>query len=466
MKIRLHPKQSLVFDSPARQMLFGGAAGPGKSFVLRVVAMAWALGIPGLQVYLFRKSFPDLYKNHMEGPTGFPVLLADWFTSKRASLNRQYHYIRFDNGSRIFLAHIQHDTDLDKIQGAEIHVALIDELTHLPKHHYAYIRSRVRMVGIKVPAHLHPERFPRIVTASNPGSVGHHWVKALFIDPAPPGSIWQAPPSEGGFTTQFIPALLSDNPSMALDDPDYEMRLHGLGAPHLVRAMLEGDWNIAPGGYFDDVWVPDVHVVPYFAVPESWRVDRTHDWGESRPFATLWFAESNGEVLPDGRRWPKGTLFVIAEDYGWNGNPNEGLRLTAGQIALRVRQVEARMDLKQRIHPGPADLPAMRSGQSLEQEMAQAGVRWLPPDKGPGSRVTGWSKIRTALFASLQDPMEAPGLFVFDTCRQLIRTLPVLPRDEKDPDDVDSLAEDHCGDALRMRLVGARRQAGIGKLRV
>ena len=253
MQLTLHPKQSQVFMSPARQILFGGASGPGKSHLLRVAAIAWATGIPGLQIYLFRRTFPDLYRNHMEGPKSFPALLADWIAAQKVRINYSNHEISFANGSKILLAHIQHDNDLMKIQGAEIHVALIDELTHFTKSQYAFIRSRVRMAGITVPPQWHGH-FPRIVAASNPGSIGHNWVKALFVDPVPSGEIWTTPPDEGGLSTQFIPAVLSDNPNLMEDDPEYPARLQGLGNPALIKAMLEGDWNITQGGLLDDLW--------------------------------------------------------------------------------------------------------------------------------------------------------------------------------------------------------------------
>lgn len=457
MQIRLHPKQSTVFQSPARQLLFGGSAGPGKSFLLRAVGLAWATAVSGLQIYLFRRTFPDLYRNHMEGPTSLPLLLAPWVAAGAVKINYSHNQVQFANGSTIHLAHMQYEKDVSKIQGAEIHVALIDELTHFSKKMYAFIRSRVRMSGIAIPAAF-AGLFPRILGASNPGGVGHQWVRRLFVDPAPPGTIWQAPPEEGNLSTQFIPALLRDNPSMAQDDPGYEDRLRGLGNPEMVRAMLDGDWNALVGGMFDAVWAPSVHILPSFAIPKTWRLDRAHDWGSSAPFCTLWFAESNGEAVEvrpgQWRTYPRGTLFIVAEDYGCAPNEeNVGIGGTPKLICDRVKAVEARLGRK--ALPGPADDPLWDStrGRAMIDDHNALGVAWLKPSKGPGSRVTGWNLILARLKASLRSPMEAPGLFVFEGCRHFIRTFPVLPRDEDNQEDVDSSSEDHAADALRLKIL-------------
>lgn len=440
----LHPKQRLVFESPARQILFGGGAGGGKSRMLRTAAIAWAWQIPKLQVYLFRRTFPDLYKNHMEGPSSFPEMLAPLVAEKQVRINYSNHDISFSNGSKIQLVHMQYEHNKENIQGAEIHVALIDELTHFTKSQYAYIRSRVRMVGVDVPEE-HTGKFPRIVTASNPGSIGHSWVRALFIDSAPPGDIWQAPPKEGGLSTQFIPALLQDNPSMMEQDPDYDQRLQGLGNEALVKAMREGDWNIVAGGAIDDVFDLAVHVIPSFKIPATWTIHRSFDWGSSKPFSVGWWAISDGSEAPNGKVYPVGTRFRFAEWYGWNGNPNEGCKMLAVEIARGILQKEQEMEIK-RISTSIAD-PSIfthQNGVCIGDDMGRLGVRWMRGDASPGSRAHGLETLRKLLKAGTVWPMEAPGLFVFDTCRQWIRTVPVLPRDETRPDQIDTKAEDHC----------------------
>lgn len=452
MELALHPKQSQVFQSPARQILFGGAAGPGKSHLLRVAAIAWAYAIPGLQVYLFRRTFPDLYKNHMEGPTSFPALLAPWTAEGFVKINYAQQQISFAHHSKIHLAHMQHEQDTDKIQGAEIHVALLDELTHFTKSQYSFIRSRVRMTGITVPQSLEGQ-FPRILAASNPGGPGHGWVRALFVDPVAPGTIWDAPLEEGGLTTQFIPALLKDNPTLTREDPTYADRLRGLSSPELVRAMLEGDWNAMVGGLFDDIWQPSLHVLEPFDIPPTWRLRRAFDWGSSKPFSYGLWAHSDGATPagPEDRIYVRGTRFRVMELYGWNGKPNEGLRMTNNEIAKWIKDLEDTSPYKGRVEAGPADTQIFDivNGRSIAQEMAVHGISFKPAAKGPGSRRQGWSLLRQMLKASTERPMETPGLFVFNTCRQFIRTVPVAPRDKADADDLDSDSEDHVADEVR-----------------
>ena len=469
MNHRLHYKQGLALNSPATEILYGGAAGGGKSHLMRIAAIWWCASIPGLQVYLFRRKYKELLKNHMEGPSGFPTLLGEWIQRKLVKINHSELTIEFWNGSKIFLCHCQHEKDVSNYQGAEIHVLLMDELTHFTETIYRFLRGRCRLGSLHVPDEF-KGRFPRILCGSNPGSVGHNWVKLSFVDNGAHMEIVQMPKAEGGMRRQYIPALLSDNPTLLENDPDYADKLEGLGNPELIRAMLNGDWDIVAGGMLDDLWRRAVHVIEPFPIPASWHVDRAFDWGGTRPFSVGWWAESDGTeaTLADGtkRSFPRGTLFRIGEWYGWNGKANTGLKMLAPDIAAGINEREMKLPYvaKERIKPGPADGMIFNAGtiedvKSLADVMAAAGVRWTEADKSPHSRRTGWQRIREYLSASLQSPMEKPGLFIFNTCAQWIRTVPVLPRDGRDPDDVDTEAEDHAGDETRYRLMAPRRQS-------
>jgi hypothetical protein len=432
---------------------------------MRVAAIAWCFLIPGLQVYLFRRKRPDLLKNHMEGPSSFPVLLAPWVKRKLISINYSELSIEFANGSKIFLCHCQHEKDRFNYQGAEIHVLMIDELTHFTETIYRFLRGRCRLGALKL-ADQFKGLFPKILCGANPGGVGHNWVKAMFVDNAPYLEVVQMGRAEGGMLRQYIPALLTDNQVLMESDPEYADRLAGLGNPELVRAMLEGDWDIVAGGMVDDLWRRHIHVIKPFPIPPTWRVDRSFDWGSSRPFAVLWFAESDGTRAPNGVHYPRGTLFHFHEWYGWNKKPNEGCKLAATEVAKKIKQIEAGLRLA--VKAGPADGAIYNSddtGRSIADDMKKHGVHWVEADKSPGSRVAGAERIRQYLKAclpvkgdgGLELPMESPGLFVFENCTQFIRTVPVLPRDEDNPDDVDTEAEDHCWDALRYRILAKAR---------
>lgn len=438
---------------------------------MRVAAIAWCVDIPNLQVYIFRRLSDDLEKNHMEGHSGFRALLAEWVEAGHVKINGSKNFIEFWNGAKIHLCHCQYEKDVTKYQGAQIGVLLIDELTHFTEKIYRYLRARCRLGGMKLPA-KYAGQFPRVICGSNPGGIGHNWVKSSFIDGAPPMQIVQMPPSEGGMRRQYIPAKLADNPSMAESDPGYIATLEGLGNPALVRAMRDGDWNIVAGGMFDDVWNESAHVLPRFDIPSSWRIDRSFDWGSSRPFSVGWWAESDGAdaTLADGtsRSFPRGTLFRIAEWYGWNGRANEGLRMLATEVAAGILKIERQMGIASRVRTGPADSAIFdtQNGVCIADDMARIGVRWERADKGPGSRRNGWERVRKMFKAVLSHPMESPGLIVFDTCRQFIRTMPVLPRSERDPEDVDSDSEDHIADEVRYRVTMPNRIATFEPLRM
>jgi len=455
MKIEfdLHPKQSLALFSVATEILFGGAAGGGKSHLLRIASISWCYQIPGLQVYLFRKTFPDLWKNHMDGPTSFPMLLAEWAKEGFVKINYSKNIIEFWNNAKIHLCHCQYEKDVYSYQGAEIHVLIIDELTHFIKKIYDFLRSRVRLGGLKI-AEKFKGLFPRILCGSNPGNIGHNWVKADFIDFAPPFEIKRAEKVDGGMLRQFVPSLLEDNPTLMENDPDYSDRLEGIGNPALVKAMRLGDWNIISGGMFDDVWKESVHVIQPFTIPPTWQLNRSFDWGSSKPYSVCFWAESDGSdiVLNDGthKSTQKGSLYLIAEIYGWNGKANEGTKELAVEVANKIKIFEKAYGRSFQAGPADSSIFDVENGNSIAADMERMGVRWIKADKSPGSRKNGWEILRKMLKSSTKK--EGAALYIFDTCRQFIRTVPVLPRDVSKTDDIDTDAEDHIADAVRYRV--------------
>jgi len=475
LDLRLHERQTEAFLSPATEILYGGAAGGGKSHLMRVLAIMLCAEVPGLQVYLFRRLSDDLYKNHMEGPGGFFALLAPWIGAGWVKFNASKNFLEFWNGAKVWLSHCQYEKDKIKYQGPEIHVLLVDELTHFTESIYRYLRGRCRLGGLKVPE-KYAGKLPLVLAGSNPGGVGHNWVKAAFISPAKPGEIREMPKEEGGMRRQYIPAKLADNPTMSENDPDYADRLAGLGNAALVKAMLDGDWDIVAGGALDDVWSPRV-ILPRFAVPAGWRVDRSFDWGSAKPFAVIWWAECDGTeaTLPDGSRFapPKGSLIALHEWYGAKG-PNEGLRLPSGEIAAGIKEREKLLTASRWITATPIAGPADNAISAVSQpgtptiadEMAKAGIRWTESDKAPGTRKIGLDLLRARIKEAGKERPEAPALFVMDHCRELLAHLPVLPRDAKNPDDVDSDAEDHDYDATRYRVLATRRSVRTEPLRI
>lgn len=447
LNLHLHPKQGEALNTPATEVLYGGAAGGGKSFLMRVAAILWCAAIPGLQVYIFRRLRDDLIKNHMEGPKGFRSLLAPWVAAGFCIIVEDE--IRFWNGAKIYLCHCKDAKDVYKYQGAEIHVLLIDELTHFTEAMYRFLRSRVRMVGIVLPAQ-YAGRFPRIMCGSNPGNVGHLWVKATFIVPRPAMEVWQTEPSDGGMLRQFIPARLDDNPSMATDDPSYENKLEGLGSSALVRAMRDGNWDVVEGAFFD-TFDRARHVVKPFDLPSHLMRLRSFDWGFAKPFSVGWHAVLSDPVKVGALTLPRGCLVRYREWYGAS-SPDVGLRMEAEQIAAGILAREKGEKISREI----ADTQIFaREGQAygykgptIAERMNASGVHWGPADK---SRIQGLDQIRSRLRG---DDDGNPMLVIFETCADILRTLPVLQHDQLNPEDLDTDSEDHAVDELRYACMG------------
>lgn len=321
-----------------------------------------------------------------------------------------------------------------------------------------------------------------VVSNTNPWGPGHGWVRERFIDAAPDRRLiafnYTSPISGERvvLTRVRIHGRMRENqPGMAAN-PQYVAQIMSIKDEQIRKAWLEGSWDIQVGGRFTDAWREDLHWIEPFRIPDGWLVDRAFDWGASAPFAVGWFAESNGGELDEPvtiqtrngplevRRFPRGTLFLIAEWYGWSGEPNKGIRLSPGRIAHGVREREGALRGHllngHVVHPGPADRSIFdvdTEGDSIAMKMEDGGVRWEPSVKSKGSRVNGWELLAARLEAAHPllegEPMEEPGLFVFNTCRQFRRTLAAAPRDPRNPDDVDTTAEDHALDMVRYRLL-------------
>lgn len=463
LNLHFHAKQFLAFTSKANEILYGGAAGGGKSFLMRAAAVIWCTAIPGLQVYLFRRIHEDLVKNHMEGAMGFRAMLANW--EQHGFVRIVDDEIRFWNGSKIYLCHCQHEKNRFKYQGAEIHVLLIDELTHFTEVIYRFLRNRVRMVGVTLPSEYQGV-FPRIVAGANPGNIGHQWVKASFVDGAEDLAIRQMGPKEGGMRRQFIRAQLEDNPSMMEQDPEYEARLEGLGSEAQVKAMRWGDWDIIEGAFFDNFDVRR-HVLRPVTLPSEWARFKAGDWGSAKPFSFGWYAVASDDWQhPDGKIVPRGALIRYREWYGVKTNPDgtfmadTGLKLTAEQVAQGLLEREgAKFDSHGALISGPTEdvsvgvldpaAFATISGPSIGEIMRRKRAFFREADNkrvATHGAMGGWDQVRDRLNG---DADGRPMLFFFSNNVHAIRTVPALQHDTLRVEDVMTASEDHAGDEVR-----------------
>jgi hypothetical protein len=416
---------------------------------MRIAAVVWCTAIPGLQVYLFRRVRDDLIKNHMEGPKGFRAMLAGWVAQGWCTIVEDE--IRFWNGAKIYLCHCKDEKDIYKYQGAEIHVLLIDELTHFTETMYRFLRNRVRMVGIVIPAQ-YVGQFPRILCGANPGNIGHLWVKTTFVTAGQPMELRLMPANDGGMLRQYIPARLEDNPSMGEDDPGYEMRLEGLGSATLVKAMRWGDWDVIEGAFFD-CWDARRHVVRPFEVPKDWTRFRSGDWGSAKPFSFGWWAVV-GETFKteQGLTLPRGCLVRYREWYGMQpGKPNVGLKMTAEAVGAGLRDKEAN---DPKLSYGVLDPAAFSEdgGPSIYERITKGSgnkIFFRPADnkRVPGrGAMGGWDQMRARFVG---DDDGNPMIVCFSTCVDSIRTIPALQHDTDRPEDLDSDMEDHAADDWR-----------------
>ena len=464
LELKLYPYQRHAMISPADEILVGGSAGPGKSYFLRAASIIWALAVPGISIFLFRRLYKELLPNHIYGAGKYMEMLKEMLDNKDVEFNKSEGVFSFYNSSRIQLCHAQYEDDVLIYLGAEFNVLLIDEATQFTEKMIRFLRSRVRLGSLEIPEGPWKGRLPKAIYGTNPGGVSHNYFKQGFVDHGPK-ALHRAPEDDGGMLREFVPALYTDNKVMMKNDPTYSARLKGLGDERLVDAYLKGSWNLNADGMFAANWEEKTHILDQITVPAGWRVDRCYDHGTSAPAACGYFAESNGEgIIINGqmRYLPARSLIMIGELY-LADEKFEGLNLTPAQIAARIVRYEFAAKLRQRVKPGPADtgiFDAAPGFESVADKLKAGGVTFIKADKSTGSRKRGIQFINEMLLAAKERRPDVPHLYVARTCLHTIRTLPVLPRDVDDRDDVDTTSEDHLFDIIRYRVLKARRVAG------
>lgn len=423
--------QELFLACPYWECLYHGNRGSMKTdSLLMDFAQHVGQGFgPGWRGILFRRTYKQLADIVARTRKWFPRIFPG------AKFNAGDYRWTFPDGEEFLLRHMWNITDYENYHGHEYPFLAFEELSNwLNDECYEAMKSCSRS--------SHPGMPRKIRATTNSWGAGHTWIKNYFINAAPVGQAV----ATGVLERVHIQGDVLENKALLAADPDYVARLDAIKDENKRKAWRYGSWDIVAGTYFGDVWDATVHVIPPFEVPRSWTITRNHDWGSTRPFAWLWVAESNGDpAMLSGERWqpPRGTLVVVGEYYGWNGQPNAGLRLTTEEMARRTLATEHRFPWGPWIREGVGDpsLWTRIDGVSLADKLLNAGLSMKPAPHV--SRVQGWQECFDLLAASCERPMEFPGLFVTNTCEQLIRTLPILPQDPDDPADLDSESEDH-----------------------
>ena len=406
--------QTDFLAAPEKDVLYGGAAGGGKSYAMLIDPLRFAHR-SAHRALILRRSMPELRelidKSRELYPKAFPGC-------KYKEVEKLWN---FPSGAKVEFGFLERDADVYRYQGQAYSWIGFDEITHLPTEFgWNYLASRLRTTD--------PEIVPYMRCTANPGGVGATWVKKRYIDPYPPNESFIG---EDNLTRKFIPARLDDNPYLAKDGR-YEEMLKALPATQR-RQLLEGNWDVNEGAAFTEFEI-DIHVVTPFEIPISWERVKGIDYGYASESSCIW-----GAVDPSD-----GTLIIYRELY------QKGL--TGVDLGERITQMELGDPYSvQGVLDTAAWARTGTTGPTVGESLVRAGHKLRRADK---NRIQG--KIQIHEYLKVQQSGR-PRLQILNTCPNLIRELQSIPLDRSNPEDVDTHAPDHAYDALRYLIMSRPR---------
>ena len=431
--------QTDFLAAPEKEVLYGGAAGGGKSYAMLADPLH-GLNNPNFSGLLVRHTTEELRELIQKSQELYPKAIPGIKWSERKS---QWVSPR---GGRLWMSYLDKDMDVMRYQGQAFNWIGFDELTQWSTPYaWNYMRSRLRSA-------YSDELGLYMRATTNPGGAGHQWVKKMFIDPSPSKKPFWATDIETGdtitfpkghsregqplFKRRFIPASLFDNPYLA-EGGDYEAMLLSL-PEHQRKQLLEGNWDVNEGAAFPE-FNRKVHVVDPYSIPKNWTRFRACDYGYGSWTGVVWFAVTPAEQL-----------VVYREMYV--------TKVTATDLADMILDAEQEDGT---IRYGVLDSSLWHNrgdtGPSLAEQMNMKGCRWRPSDRSRGSRVSGKNEIHRRL--QIDEFTEEPRLVFFSTCTNTIAQIPSLPLDKRNSEDVDTNAEDHLYDALRYGVMTRPRSS-------
>tara|TARA_R110002012_G_scaffold188511_2_gene355632 strand:+ start:1195 stop:2676 length:1482 start_codon:yes stop_codon:yes gene_type:complete len=431
--------QTDFLSSSEREVLYGGAAGGGKSYAMLADPLH-GLNNPNFSGLLVRHTTEELRELIQKSQELYPKAIPGIKWSERKS---QWVSPR---GGRLWMSYLDKDMDVMRYQGQAFNWIGFDELTQWSSPYaWNYMRSRLRSA-------YSDELGLYMRATTNPGGAGHQWVKKMFIDPSPSKESFWATDIESGdtivypkghsregqplFKRRFIPASLFDNPYLS-EGGDYEAMLLSL-PEHQRKQLLEGNWDVNEGAAFPE-FNRNIHVVDPYSIPKNWTRFRACDYGYGSWTGVVWLAVTPAEQL-----------VVYREMYV--------TKVTATDLADMILDAEQEDGT---IRYGVLDSSLWHNrgdtGPSLAEQMNMKGCRWRPSDRSKGSRVSGKNEIHRRL--QVDEFTEEPRLVFFSTCTNTIAQVPSLPLDKRNPEDVDTHAEDHLYDALRYGVMTRPRSS-------
>lgn len=413
MDLQITRKQKMFIDAKADEVLYGGAAGGGKSYAQIIDAMLYALQHAKSKQLILRRTFSEL--EHSLIRTSLEL-----YSKDIATYNAGKHVWTFKNGSIIDFGYCDNDNSVTRYQSAEYDTIRFDELTHFSEYQYTYLMSRLRG------ANNHPKQ---IKSSTNPGGIGHTWVRERFIDSAPPFKVHK---TDKGTTRVFIPATVTENKFLMKSDPAYIKRLENLNDKD-KKALLYGDWDIFDGQYFCE-FSRDIHVIKPFELPREWRRYISIDYGLDM-LACLWIALDYS-----------GRAYVYKELY------ESGLIIS--EAAKRIHEVNGEDEIHMRFAPPDMWNRRQETGKSAADIFMENGLYFY---KSNNNRIQGWYDLKEWLKPyNDEQGIKIAKLVIFDNCLNLIRTLPSLQIDARNPNDVATEPHEltHAPDALRGFVAG------------
>jgi len=442
-------RQEEFHRSKKKYRLFGGAAGPGKSKALLAEAIGQALEVAGSDTLLLRRTFPELESSLLT------YFRRDVPRDSYRSYNEAKHVVTWNNGSTTRVGYCRNENDVYQYQGAEFLFIGIDELTHFTLKQWQFLTSRNRC---PIPEYTDGDSkgknvVPCMAGATNPGNIGHAWVKALWVDKVAPAG-FERPELYDASEYEFVRARIEDNPIYA-NDVNYKKTLAAL-PDRLRRAFLEGDWSVLEGQYFD-LFEIGRHTGRAEALRlEDWAPRWISiDWGFKHPSAVYWHGavgwekkRINAEVAEGAESAEKGGRIVTYREFVQSGLSPRML----GQAIVEKTQRERIRE----IYLSPDAFAKRTSEASIAEQLGDVlEQNGLPrPVTANDDRIGGWQLMYQLL--------ERDAWMIAENCPRLIECLPLLVRDDRRVEDVRKMDGDDAADAARYGLVPGVRYAGVG----